>query len=101
MRRLISYYATDTTRKAAENLQTAQIAAAMNHFNLTAKKSDVIDSFQGGPGKRGFKSARQLRNGFLHDLNPDDREEILSKLSMVKQLLSRIVSPLLAISAEA
>lgn len=96
LRRLISYYAADTTRKASENLQTIQITAAMSHFNMAVRQSDVIDAFQGGPGKRGFKSARQLRNGYLHDLNPDDREEIISKLTKIKALLSGIVSPLLA-----
>lgn len=95
LRRLISYYVTDTAHKAAEYLNTVQIEAAMNHFNIATNQSDVIDAFQGGTGKRGFKSARQLRNGFLHDLNPDDRDEVLSKFSQIKDLISRVVSPLL------
>jgi hypothetical protein len=101
LRRLISYYASDTGRKPSENLQTIQIEAALNHFKVSVNQADVIDSFQGGPGKRGFKSARQLRNGYLHDLNPDDRAELLSKWSLVKQVLSRVVSPLLATASVA
>lgn len=101
LRRLINYYTTDTNRNASGNLQTAQINAAINHFKITIKPSDITDAFQGGTGKRGFKSARQLRNGFLHDLNPDDQKEIVSKSENIKTLLNRIISPLLAAAAEA
>ncbi len=100
LRRLIIYYASDTGRKVSEKLQTVQIVAAMSHFNLAFHRSDVTDAFEGGPGKRGFKSARQLRNGFLHDLSPEDKEEIIDKFSLVREVIGRVISPLLALERE-
>jgi len=99
LRRLISYYTTDTNRNLSKNLQTTQIEAAINYFKLSVNPSDIKVVFQGGSGKRGFKSARQLRNGFLHDLNPEDREEIIFKSANIKILLNRIISPLLTTTA--
>ena len=96
LRRLISYYAKDTSRTESEKLETRQINAALKHFNLNITASDVDEAFKGGPGKRGFKSARQLRNGFLHDLNPEDRNEVVAKFSQIKEQVSRVVQPVLA-----
>lgn len=95
LRQLIAYYSTDTGVQMSKNLLTAQIAAALSHFAISVEKNDIIDAFQGGPGKRGIKSARQLRNGYLHDLDPADKKEIEGKAEMISAMISRVLSPVL------
>jgi hypothetical protein len=95
LRQVITYYAKDTGAKVSEKLRTEQIIAALIHFDISVAKNDIIDTFQGGTGKRGIKSARQLRNGYLHDLDPEDRNEIESKATLISTLISRVLSPIL------
>ena len=95
LRRLISYYAEDKSRATSETIKTPQITAAFRHFDLVVEDTDVVGAFQGGAGKRGVKSARQLRNGFLHDLSPEDRGEIVANFTSLKASIARVISPIL------
>ena len=59
-----------------KQLNAKALADALAHFNMQYSNESLIRIFRGGEGKRGSKSARQLRNGYLHRLSDSDREEI-------------------------
>jgi len=54
-----------------------QLIAALNSFSVSFDDKYMKPAFKSGnKGKRGSKSARQLRNGYIHTLSANDREEI-------------------------
>ena len=91
-KKLQVYYRTDTNKSGKDELQISVLKAALKHFNLTFSESELPSLFAGGPGKRGSKSARQLRNGYLHALSPEDKKEILSKAKTVIQKLQKFIN---------
>jgi hypothetical protein len=97
LRQLIEYYATDLSRHASKILLTQQINAALAHFGFVVAQSTVTDAFQGGDGLKGFKSGRQLRNGFLHNLSPEDNAEIQSKAEDLNRLVRSIITPIVCL----
>lgn len=76
--RLQHYYQTDKQYKQT-GINTASLRAALKHFHIHFSEEKVIAIFQGGEGKRGRKSAKQLRNGYLHRLSDADKDEIANK----------------------
>jgi len=91
-KKLQHYYRTDTNTSGKDELNKTTLKAALKHFNLSMPDSDVSLLFDGGRGKRGSKSARQLRNGYLHALSPDDRKEIMSKAKAFIPILRKFIS---------
>jgi len=73
--KLQHFYQTDKQNKQT-GLNTKFLNEALIHFNLHFDNDTLIRLFQGGSGKRGKKSARQLRNGYLHNLAKSDKDEI-------------------------
>jgi len=86
------YYWSDTNKSGKDNLYTRSLKAAMKHFNLEFSERDIKVMFTGGPGNKGMKSARQLRNGYLHSLSPNDANEIRAKASTLIPLLANFLS---------
>lgn len=80
--RLQHYYQTDRQHAKTTLLKTDTLQNALIHFSMSADTEKLILLFQGGNGKRGNKSARQLRNGYLHQLSDSDRQEIIDKQSV-------------------
>jgi hypothetical protein len=78
-KKLQRYYRTDVKKNGRDELNIAVLKAAINHFKLNFNESDLPLLFKGGPGKQSEKSARQLRNGYLHSLSQNDKTEILAK----------------------
>ena len=95
-RKLQKYYRTDTKKSGKDELQVKTLKAALKHFNIDIPENDITDLFSGGPGKRGSKSARQLRNGYLHALTSEDKIEIEAKsrsfISKLKNFLRNEIS---------
>ena len=59
------------------NWSYTQLTAALKNFSVPYDVVNVKPTFQSGhKGKRGSKTARQLRNGFIHTLSTNDRKEI-------------------------
>ena len=58
------------------SLNTKYFKSALAHFDMQLRQDILIKLFQGGKGKRGMKSAKQLRNGYLHQLSSSDKTEI-------------------------
>ena len=84
--KLQHFYQTDKKNKQT-GLNTKFLGEALTHFNLHFDSDVLIRLFQGGSGKRGKKSARQLRNGYLHKLSKSDKEEITTNSkSFIKQM---------------
>jgi hypothetical protein len=75
--RLQNYYQVDMQCQET-GLNTASLIKAFKHFGLHIQDQKVLGLFKGGSGKIGEKSARQLRNGYLHELTESDRNEIIS-----------------------
>ena len=73
--KLQNFYQTDKGYKKT-GLKTTEFEGAIIHFNMHYEHEKIIKLFQGGKGKRGTKSARQLRNGYMHQLSSADRKEI-------------------------
>ena len=71
-----SYYQSDTGKSNYDKIQITQLNAALTYFSIDFQASHAKAAFHGGPGKQGSKSARQLRNGYVHSLNSTDRVEI-------------------------
>lgn len=76
--RLQHYYQKDKQYKKSK-LNTNMLSSALQCFDISLDKEILLLLFKGGEGKRGSKSARQLRNGYLHKLSESDRNEILIK----------------------
>jgi len=84
------YYQTDKQYKKTR-LNTNNLKQALEHFGLYIEKDRLLLLFQGGKGKRGKKSARQLRNGYLHRLSEADRAEIIDKHSTLVVEMKRLL----------
>ena len=69
------FYQKDNSHEENQ-LNTKALTDALAHFNMHYSNESLMHIFSGGKGKRGSKSARQLRNGYLHQLSDSDREEI-------------------------
>lgn len=69
--------------------QHNQVGPALRHFGIEYLESKIEPAFSGNQkAKRGQKSARVLRNGYLHTLSRNDRSEIERRKSELIQLLS-------------
>ncbi|EHI9242981.1 hypothetical protein [Vibrio parahaemolyticus] len=73
--KLQHFYQSDKGYKQT-SLNTKDFKSALTHFDIHLEEDKVIKIFQGGKGKRGTKSAKQLRNGYLHQLSSSDKTEI-------------------------
>jgi hypothetical protein len=73
--KLQNFYQKDNGYKET-SLNTKDLKNAFSHFDIHLDNEKIIKIFQGGTGKRGTKSARQLRNGYLHQLSSADKTEI-------------------------
>lgn len=91
-KKLQKYYRTDVKNSGNDELQINTLKAALKHFNLTVPEADLSNLFSGGLGKRGSKSARQLRNGYLHALSSEDKKEIISKAKSFIPELQRFIN---------
>lgn len=90
-RRIMSYYQDDTGKTHSDIMRIQQLNAAISHFGITFSKKDIRALFLGGEGLRGTKSARQLRNGYVHNLSSDDRCEIEINASVIILLLNDFI----------
>ena len=88
--RLQNYYQTDKQYKKTR-LNTKALNEACEHFGLHFPEERILSLFQGGDGKRGRKSAKQLRNGYLHQLSEADRDEILTKGGVLVPVMNRLL----------
>lgn len=75
-----------------------QVRAALNSFTLSYDSQKVKPVFlSGNKGKRGSKTARQLRNGYIHSLSANDRKEIEDRygelVSLLRYWKKRLSSP--------
>jgi len=86
-KKIQQFYQNDKNRPDSDKVETKQLAAAHRHFSIPMNEDDIRSTFAGGPGTRGSKSARQLRNGYVHSLSPNDREEIEKNFHVIHALL--------------
>jgi hypothetical protein len=91
-KKLQRYYRTDTNKSGEDKLNIAALKAALNHFELAFDNSDLPELFKGGTGKKNEKSARQLRNGYLHSLSSSDKQEIQKKASKFNSKLQEFLN---------
>jgi len=96
-KKLINYYTDKKFTPKGSGYNWTTIYASLKHFNIiTLSKLEIEKAFKGAEGKRGNKSARQLRNGYLHSLSQSDKSEIIASgrelnIIMVKFLNSYIL----------
>ena len=88
--KLQHYYQTDRQYKKG-SLNTDMLSKALEHFGIPLDKDKLLSIFKGGEGKRGSKSARQLRNGYLHQLSEPDKLEIIDKHSTLVKEMKRFL----------
>lgn len=100
-KKLQAYYRTDCNKRGKDELQINTLKAALKHFNVLVLETDISDLFSGGYGKRGSKSARQLRNGYLHALSIEDKNEIESKAKIFIVKLREFISHELSATQQA
>jgi hypothetical protein len=67
------------------------LSKALEHFGLPLDQDILLSIFKGAEGKRGSKSARQLRNGYLHQLSEPDKLEIIDKHSLLVKEMKRFL----------
>lgn len=91
-RKVTAFYQDDTNKQSSDKIQVQQLGAAFRHFGIIFPESDVRTLFLGGEGLRGTKSARQLRNGYVHSLSVEDRAEIERMTPVLKHLLNGFIS---------
>ncbi len=75
-RKLQDYYRKDKKKDKNVELRIDVLKAGIKHFKLSFPEDHIDLLFRGGNGTKGKKSARQLRNGYLHNLSPEDKKEI-------------------------
>jgi len=75
-KKIQKYYQHDLQKPTKPELNLTVLKAALKHFKCDFDGTLLADILRGGGGKKGEKSARQLRNGYLHSLNPEDKVEI-------------------------
>jgi hypothetical protein len=69
--------------------QYPELTAALNAFSVSYASEKVKPVFKSGnDGKRGGKTARQLRNGYIHSLSVNDRKEIETRNGELVSLLN-------------
>lgn len=85
--RVIDFYRADRNLKG-KGLQVDVLESATEHFGMAVGRQTIRVLFSGGEGKRGAKSARQLRNGYLHTLSAEDRREILASATSLTSRLN-------------
>jgi hypothetical protein len=69
--------------------QYTQIAPALKHFGISYQEDNIKPVFSGDKkAKRGEKSARTLRNGYIHTLSRSDRSEIEERKEELVPLLT-------------
>ena len=91
--KMISYYTEDSRKPRPKVLQINQIKATFKYYDIEHLEPLEIEKlFSGGEGHRGSKSARQLRNGYLHSLSPNDRKEIEDNISSLIVLMDQFIS---------
>lgn len=90
-RKLMSFYQNDTGKTHFDKMQIQQLNAAISHFGVVFSERDIRTLFLGGEGQRDTKSARQLRNGYVHNLSSADRCEIESNASALTFLLNNFI----------
>jgi len=86
-KKLQNYYRIDNKKPELDKIQTQVLTASLKHFSLIFNESDLKLIFKGGEGIVGKKSARQLRNGYLHSLSTTDKQEIISKAHTYNNLM--------------
>lgn len=90
-RKIMSFYQDDTGKTHSDKMQIQQLNAAISHFNFALSEKDIRTLFLGGEGQRDTKSARQLRNGYVHSLSSADRREIEKNASTLISLLNNFI----------
>jgi len=74
-KKIQKYYKND---KKEKNINISTLKNALNHFNISTN-IDIDKLFKSGKPKRGEeKSARELRNGYIHSLSDNYINEIES-----------------------
>lgn len=91
-RKLQQYYRTDTKKSGNDELRIDTLKAALKYFNIPMPEFNIPILFKGGRGNRGSKSARQLRNGYLHTLSVEDKKEIISKANSIIPELRKFIN---------
>ena len=90
--KLVQFYKTDKKLKLGGTLRKDEILNALKHFGFQMLGQDISTVFTGGKGRKGAKSARQLRNGFLHSISDSDKNEIQKKYSQLIKLMNMFLS---------
>ena len=86
-KRLILYLKQREPQKASWSYP--ELISALKHFGIDYDDQKVKPAFKGGDReKRGNKTARQLRNGYLHSLSIGDKNEIETRSTELTHLLS-------------
>jgi len=90
-RKIMSFYQEDTNKSCLDKIQVQQLSAAIKYFKVSFPELDTRVLFLGGEGLRGNKSARQLRNGYVHSLSAEDRVEIERMAPQFNEMLNRFI----------
>ena len=86
-KRLIMYH--KQKKETPNRWNYTQVSSALKYFGIDYDDQKVEPAFKGGSkGKRGNKSARQLRNGYLHSLSENDKTEIETRSKELNVLLT-------------
>ena len=74
------------TGKTSQNLYIKSIKSAAKHYFPSQNTAIPIDNIflSGNKSNRNNKSCRQLRNGYIHSLSKEDRNEIESRIIDLK-----------------
>ena len=90
--KLVQFYKVDKSLKSGGTLRKDEILNALKHFGYQISEQDISTVFTGGTGRKGTKSARQLRNGFLHSISDSDKNEIQKKYSQLIKSMNMFLS---------
>lgn len=91
------YYKEHGEEKTVENIEmaTTTIKAALKaaHLNID---DETVDKMFKARQKRGSRSARDLRNGIVHDLNVQDIQEVVNRKDELLTLINTFIKKITA-----
>lgn len=92
----------DYYKKKGENKEVESIEMGITTIKAALKMAgyaiddDIVDKMYKAKQKRGVRSARDLRNGIVHDLNVKDIQEVFDRKTELDDLLNTFLDSLLA-----
>ena len=81
-----------TSSEAHSSLQKNVVSRSFNHFGIRVSDGTLDLLISSDRTRRGEKSARNLRNGIVHNWSKEDRQEVLERIDPLQSALQKAIT---------